>query len=45
MGYLVFMKVIDGLNHLPEEDSGIIFAEAASLIEAVEQLTSFAETG
>jgi len=38
------MEVIDGLNHLSEKDSGITFAQAASLVKTIEKLTSLAET-
>ena len=44
MGNFVFMKVIDGLDHLSEEHSGVIFAEATGLIETVEQFPTLAET-
>lgn len=38
------MKIVNSLDHLSEEYSGIFFAQTALLIEPVEELASFAET-
>lgn len=43
MGDLIFVEVVDCLNHLFKDYAGIIFTEAASLVEPVEELSSFAE--
>jgi hypothetical protein len=38
------MKIVNSLDHLSEQYPGIFFAQAALLIEPVEELASFAKT-
>ena len=38
------VKIVDGFNHLSEKSSGIMFREAACLVESIKEFTSFTKT-
>ena len=43
MSNLLLVKIVNALNHLLEQHSGVTFAETAGLVESVEKLSPVAE--
>ena len=44
MGDFAQMQIVDCLDHLFEDDSGILFTKATCLVQSIEQFSSLAQT-